>query len=84
MALKKTVTTVHGIEVIDAYHRVEGIQLIGKDQITFNARSYKDPMFPFFEEKVAVCDYDMNGANPLAQAYAHLKTLPEFADAVDC
>jgi hypothetical protein len=27
---------------------------------------------------------DMNGENPIKQAYEHLKTLPEFADAVDC
>lgn len=27
---------------------------------------------------------DMNGENFIAQAYAHLKTLPEFANAVDC
>lgn len=26
----------------------------------------------------------MNGGNFIAQAYAHLKTLPEFAGAVDC
>lgn len=29
-------------------------------------------------------DYEINGANPIAQAYGHLKALPEFADAVDC
>jgi hypothetical protein len=28
--------------------------------------------------------YDLNGFNPIKQAYLHLKTLPEFADAVDC
>lgn len=27
---------------------------------------------------------DMNGKNFIAQAYEHLKTLPEFAGAVDC
>ncbi len=27
---------------------------------------------------------DLNGKNFLAQAYDHLKTLPEFAGAVDC
>jgi hypothetical protein len=27
---------------------------------------------------------DMNGANFIAQAYMHLKTLPEFAGATDC
>lgn len=29
-------------------------------------------------------DYDINGANPIAQAYEHLKTLPEFSGAQDC
>jgi len=28
--------------------------------------------------------YDLDGTNPIKQAYEHLKTLPEFADAVDC
>lgn len=27
---------------------------------------------------------DLDGPNPIKQAYEHLKTLPEFADAVDC
>lgn len=27
---------------------------------------------------------DLNGLNPIKQAYEHLKTLPEFADATDC
>jgi hypothetical protein len=27
---------------------------------------------------------NLNGANFIAQAYAHLKTLPEFAGAIDC
>lgn len=27
---------------------------------------------------------DLEGGNPLKQAYEHLKTLPEFAGAVDC
>jgi hypothetical protein len=27
---------------------------------------------------------DLNGPNLFKQAYLHLKTLPEFADAVDC
>jgi len=30
------------------------------------------------------CAYDINGKNPIAQAYDHAKTLPEFAGAVDC
>jgi hypothetical protein len=27
---------------------------------------------------------DLNGGNPIKQAYEHLKTLSEFADATDC
>lgn len=27
---------------------------------------------------------DLNGGNPIKQCYDHLKTLPEFAGAVDC
>jgi hypothetical protein len=36
------------------------------------------------ESKQYSFDYDLNGENPIKQAYLHLKTLPEFADAVDC
>jgi hypothetical protein len=31
-----------------------------------------------------VFSLDIEGPNPIKQAYEHLKTLPEFADAVDC
>jgi hypothetical protein len=27
---------------------------------------------------------DLNGPNPIKQAYEYLKTLPEFSDATDC
>lgn len=30
------------------------------------------------------CEMQIYGPNPVEQAYNHLKTLPEFADAVDC
>lgn len=85
MAIKKTVVTIHGFEAVDAYHRVECVEIQGKDQISYRIRSYKDKSgFPFFDDVLISCNYDMNGGNPLVQAYAHLKTLPEFADAVDC
>ena len=85
MAIKKTVTTVFGIEVVDAYHRVEAVQISGKTEITYHIRSYKDKSgVPFFEEKVAQAPYDIAGSNPIAQAYDHAKSLPEFAGSVDC
>ena len=85
MALQKTVTTPHGIEVTDAYHRIEYVQIVNKTSLVYHVRTYKDNSdLPFFEEKVLQSDYDITGDNPIAQAYTHLKSLPEFADAVDC
>lgn len=84
MAIKKTIITVHGIEVADAYHRVESVSLIGKDMITFHVRSYASTDKPFFAETVLTCSYNLERDNPITQAYAYLKTLPEYADAIDC
>lgn len=84
MALKKTVQSSFGIEVRDAYHTVENVSLISKNQISFQIRSRVGAEHSIFDETLMKCPYDMNGENPIAQAYAHLKTLPEFAGAVDC
>lgn len=84
MALSMTIQTQYGVSVTDAYHRVEGLELLSKSQARFQLRAYANPLM------VAICDtgfvvpYDLNGLNPIAQAYLHLKTLPEFANAVDC
>jgi hypothetical protein len=84
MALEKTVTTPHGFNSVDAYHRVEGTQ-VSKDRMTFSVRSYKDNSgLPHFADASFNCAYDIAGNNPIAQAYKHLKTLPEFAGATDC
>lgn len=85
MAIQKTVVTTYGIEVANAYHRVESVALLGKTEIQYCIRSYKDASgLPFFDERYIVSGYDIKGANPIAQAYAHAKTLPEFSGAVDC
>jgi hypothetical protein len=36
------------------------------------------------ESKFIEFSYDISGPNPIKQAYLHLKSLPEFADATDC
>jgi hypothetical protein len=36
------------------------------------------------EERPYFFAYDINGENPIKQAYLYLKTLPEFASATDC
>ena len=84
MALKKTVTTTSGLTAQDAYHRVEGVILEGKDTIKFMVRSYADTSLPAFQESAFACEYDLSKSNPIAQAYEHVKTQSEFANAQDC
>lgn len=82
MALQKTVTTPQGFEATNAYHRVEGVSLPAKDELTFVLRSYKSSSDTVsFEDHVYACSYNMGGANPYTQAYEFVKTLDAFASA---
>jgi hypothetical protein len=83
MALKIDTTTPQGIVVAGAYCRVEGISLT-KTEMTFTLRRYKDDSdVPFFTEEFYTAPYELNGVNPLKQAYGYLKALPPLAGAVD-
>lgn len=84
MALKKSVLTVYGIQVKNAYHRVEGLVLENKNEIKFNVRASVSGIEPHFSDNVYYCKYNLEGKNPFEQAYEYLKSLPDFADAVDC
>jgi hypothetical protein len=84
MALEKTVTTVQALVAVDAYHRVENVQIEGKTSMSFCLRSYVSKDNPFFSEELIKCTYDINGDNPFKQAYLHIKTLEAFKDAEDC
>lgn len=84
MALSMTINTVYGVDVIDAYHRVEGVSFPTKDTMRFHCRSYVAADKPFIAEVVYTIGYTLDGDNPIRQAYLHLKTLPEFAGATDC
>jgi hypothetical protein len=83
MALKKNEPTQFGFDVPNAYQRVENVKL-RKTSMQFQLCIYSDVTKTAFSHKNYACAYDMAGANPIAQAYAHLKTLPEFAGATDC
>ena len=84
MALQKTVNTPHGFESVNAYHRVEGVRLQGKESIAFQVRSYKSKDHNVaFSDASYTCKYELEGSNPIAQAYLHLKTLEDFAGAAD-
>ena len=84
MAFAKTVLTAHGFQAVNAYHRVEVVKLESKTAMSFHIRSYTATDKPFFEESVLSCAYEIDGANPIAQAYLFVKTMPEFAGATDC
>lgn len=83
MALEKTTGTPFGITVENAYHRVEGV-VLNKISLQFTVRGYVSLDHPAFTETVHMCPYDIEGENPIKQAYEHLKTTEQFADAKDC
>lgn len=84
MAFTMNATSVYGFEAINAYHRVEGVRIVAKDEIKFQLRVYKTTNDISFDDKEFSAKYELDGDNPIKQAYLHLKTLPEFANAVDC
>jgi len=84
MALTKTIVTPQGFESADAYIICDGIKIYGKNQMGFSVRSAKEKGLLNFSDVPYVCTYSLEGENPFKQAYEYLKTLPEFADAVDC
>ena len=83
MALSKTVTTPQGFTAVNAYHKVECVTIQPKDIIKFRVRSYKEPEQPHFNDVGYACPHDLEGNNPLSQAYAFLKKHSDFEDAAD-
>lgn len=82
MALSKTLEY-KGIPVPNAYIKVW--RFAGnKDQIHFDAGFHSAEGAEMFESKAYSFNLDLNGDNPVKQAYLYLKTLPEFVGSVDC
>lgn len=84
MALQNNTATIHGLNIESAYHRVDNVSIVNKSNMTFHVYVYVHVDKPFFSERTFQMTYDIDGENPVRQAYLHLKTLPEFANAVDC
>lgn len=82
MALKIS-TTHKGINVEGAYCRVSNVDLT-KSVMDFKLEKHATETSEAFSVSEFTCPYDIAGENPIKQAYARLKTLPEFAGAVDC
>ena len=99
MAIQKNIE-ISGRNVIHAEHSVVDIGNISKNfncYIKVNSvSSTKDNATAFVQfndiehnnyyifDKKYNFNIDLEGGNPIKQAYLHLKTLPEFVDAVDC
>jgi hypothetical protein len=83
MALKSNVQAVSGVAVNDAYCRVVDVS-VNKEQVTFTLQYCVDDKKVPFETNRFTALYQLQGANPYAQAYMYLKTLPDFTGAIDC
>jgi hypothetical protein len=81
MALSKTITF-KGVTITNAYHRVWGISLT-KDKVSFGLSVHSSSEDEMIDSTSHSCSYDIDGENPIKQAYEHLKTLDDFSDATD-
>ena len=84
MALKKVIEF-KGLVVDKAYIRVVMPTIrTGNNMFEFVVQFMATAQSPPFNASTYEAPYDLNGDNPLRQAYAHIKTLDEFVGAEDC
>ena len=83
MALTKDISLLNGLAAPRSYIRVSSVQ-VSKQNGTAVVNFYAEQNKEAFQNKSYAFAYDLENANPIAQAYEHLKTLPEFAGAEDC
>lgn len=87
MALQKNITIKSnlGIETQfnNTYIKVARVECT-KQENNFLIELKKDSNSDPYQLQYINASYDINGENPIKQAYLHLKTLPEFSDAIDC
>ena len=86
MALSKTISMYLGSRSVDftnAYARVSEYHGT-KTRMSFVVTWAESAGMEMLKQETYQCDLDINGENPIRQAYLYLKTLPEFANAVDC
>ena len=83
MAIKHNITLSNGLAAPESYIKVSSVHVTksnGTAIVSFHAQQDKEA----FQSKSYVFDYDLDAANPIRQAYNHLKSLPEFTGATDC
>jgi hypothetical protein len=87
MALQKNITlkTNFGTNIVfpAAYIKVRSVNM-SKELAQANVDFYSELNGKIVNMKQYEFVASLDGNNPIKQAYEHLKTLPEFANAVDC
>ena len=87
MAIKKQITlkSNFGDNVVfnDAYMKINTLSG-DKNKIEFQLYIFKQIDGLLIERKLFSFVPNLDGANFIKQGYEHLKTLPEFAGAIDC
>lgn len=85
MALSTDVVLASGLVAPSSYIRVTSVFAVSKSQasasVCFFAAADNPIAYQTLERTFA---FELDGPNLFQQAYEHLKTLPEFADATDC
>lgn len=81
MALSKD-TTFKGLSVQGAYFKVTQARTT-KDSLEYDVACMVNAQSTGLFSETKFCAYDINGNNPIKQAYDNLKSLPEFSDAED-
>jgi len=87
MALQKTVSLNTNFDTTatfeNAYIRVSNVN-VKKGVSQASVATHKEKDGQVLQKKNYMFEYDLAGNNAIAQAYNHLKTLPEFTGAIDC
>lgn len=86
MAIQKTHkfdTEFGPVTVAECYIKVSMVE-VNKSNGMANVSFFDKPNGKLLQTKIYPVPHDLNGSNALMQSYNHLKTLPEFAGAIDC
>jgi hypothetical protein len=83
MAIEKTITLNTGIVVENCVHVVDVVSIVGRSKMHFSILCYvKNAGAESFNPKTYIADYDIDGPNPIKQAYQYLHSLPDFEGAI--
>lgn len=86
MALSKTISVAafgQDVQIPDAYIKVSSVNGT-KSEVFCTVTTHTKDQDKFVKTQIYSFAPNMNGNNFIAQSYDHLKTLEEFAGAVNC